>query len=351
MAWSKPEFGSKSDVNRAGDALISGPGPSDDDLKIINNWRAIHACPLLTMRMTLSARAKKQDQFAIISQRTKRIQAISLKLSENRRHGLTMNLSQMQDIGGCRATLRTVAEVECLVAEYESAWKKNQNRGGTLKKKHDYIQNPKSTGYRGVHFVCKYHSESKENAIYNDLQIEVQLRSKLQHYWATAVETIDFFTGQILKSNIGQLPWQRFFVLASNEFARLEGRPLIPGAPQEKSAAVTELRTMRNQITTIAGVQAAHKVISSEASDKSDGQLYLLQLDLDARTINRTSFGKEAMKEAQEKYLQIELQIKDNPSKQAVLVSVDSMAALPAAYPNFYLDITEFNKCLNSVMR
>jgi hypothetical protein len=235
MAWSKPEFKSKSQVDKAGEALISAFGPSDEDLKILNNWRAIHGCPLLTMRVALSARAKKEDPSSIISQRTKRIQAISLKLRENHAIGLTMNLSQMQDIGGCRATLDNVGNVERLVSAYESAWKKNATRGGILKKKQDYIENPKPTGYRGIHFICKYHSDSLENAVYNGLQIEIQLRSRLQHYWATAVETVDFFTGQILKSNIGQLPWKRFFALASNEFARLEGKPLVPWVPTDEN--------------------------------------------------------------------------------------------------------------------
>ena len=348
MAWSKPEFKSKSDVDRAGEALIDAV-PSGDQLRIINNWRSIHAYPLLITRKTLSTRARKVDGNALISQRTKRIQAIQLKLSENRKHGLTMNLSQMQDIGGCRATMETVQDVEKLVQVYESAWKKNPARGGLLKRKHDYIASPKPSGYRGVHLVCKYQSESKENAVYNGLQIEVQIRSLLQHYWATAVETIDFFTGQILKSNIGQLEWQRFFVLASNEFARMECRPLIPGAPHEQADSIAELRMMSHQINTISGIQTAHKVITAEEVERG-GQLYLLQLDLDARTIERTTFGKEELTKAQEQYLQFEVLHKDNPSKQVVLVSVDSMATLPDAYPNFYLDIDGFQRTLKRVL-
>jgi hypothetical protein len=39
--------------------------------------------------------------------------------------------------------------------------------------------------------------------IYNDLKIEMQLRSQYQHAWATAVETVGTFIGQALKSSIG----------------------------------------------------------------------------------------------------------------------------------------------------
>lgn len=122
MAWAKPEFKSKPEVDRAGEALISQNGPTDHDLRTLNYWRSIHGCPLLTTRISLSNRAKRQDQEAIISQRIKRIRAISLKLQENHATGLIMNLSKMQDIGGCRAVMRNVAKVEELVRMYESVW-------------------------------------------------------------------------------------------------------------------------------------------------------------------------------------------------------------------------------------
>lgn len=78
-----------------------------------------------TMRMTLTTRALKQDETALISQRTKRIPAIRLKLAEHHKKGLKLTLSQMQDIGGCRAVLRTVAQVEELARYYERATAKN----------------------------------------------------------------------------------------------------------------------------------------------------------------------------------------------------------------------------------
>jgi hypothetical protein len=47
--------------------------------------------------MTLATRAQPHDLKSIISQRTKRIPAIKLKLRENHAAGLEMKLSQMQD--------------------------------------------------------------------------------------------------------------------------------------------------------------------------------------------------------------------------------------------------------------
>jgi ppGpp synthetase/RelA/SpoT-type nucleotidyltranferase len=349
MAWTLPEY-SRGQISKAGEALISTSGPTENDLLVINNWRAVHACPLLTIKTTLAARAKRKSPSVLISQRTKRIKAIELKLRENRAHGLTMNLSQMQDIGGCRAVFATVSEAEALLHYYHEQWKKNANRGGTLKRITNYIDQPKDTGYRGIHIICKYNSEVKHHKPYDGLLIEIQLRSKLQHYWAMAVETVDFFTGQALKSNIGEFDWKRFFVLVSNEFARIEKRNLVPGAPVDKDAAKAELKLFSKQITALEGFQTAQRIPQAPNFKSKPGQLYLLKLDLDRRMISHTVFQKEQIKEAQEKYLADEGSNKSNPAIQSLLVSVDSLNALPKAYPSYFLDITNFVHVLKKII-
>ena len=314
-------------------------------LEIINNWRSIHAYPLQAIKMTLSSRAKRHDGSALIAQRTKRIPAIIVKLKAHQAGGLPLKLTQMHDIGGCRAVLRTVSQVETLVKAYEEATAKNALRGGKFHRKYDYISEPKPDGYRSVHLVYKYHTTTKKLAVYNDLKIEIQIRSKLQHAWATAVETVDFFTGQALKSNMGEAPWKRFFALVANEFARLEKRPLVPGAPQDKDKAREELRSYSYQVKLLEGLKTAAKTIENR-----DGQFFLLELDLTARTLRTTGFQTNQAAEAQEKYLEVEKLNKDKPEKQNVLVSVDSFAALPKAYPNYYLDISDFVQVLSKIL-
>jgi hypothetical protein len=66
----------------------------------------------------------------------------------------------------------------------------------------NYIEKPKPDGYRGVHLIIKYRSTAKRE--YKDQNIEVQIRSRLQHAWATAVETCETFTSYC------QMLWMRF---------------------------------------------------------------------------------------------------------------------------------------------
>ncbi len=71
-------------------------------------------------------------------------------------------------------------------------------RSNTLAQKDDYIEHPKESGYHGIHLIYQYRSDKRTDN--NSLKIEVQLRSQLQHAWATAVETVGTFVQQALKS-------------------------------------------------------------------------------------------------------------------------------------------------------
>ena len=93
----------------------------------------------------------------------------------------------MQDVGGARAVLPTIDEVDELRALYRRSRARH-----TLANEKDYIRNPKPSGYRGIHLVYRYQSDRSK--VYNGLQIELQLRTRTQHAWATAVETVGTFS-------------------------------------------------------------------------------------------------------------------------------------------------------------
>src|SRR5207244_3731508 len=103
---------------------------------------------------------------------------------------------------------------------------------------------PKPDGYRSTHLVFRFCSESPERAIYNGQRIEIQIRSKLQHLWATAVETAQVFTGQALKSKVKNATddWLRFFALTSSAFALREKSTTVPDTPTNKEELVKELK-------------------------------------------------------------------------------------------------------------
>jgi hypothetical protein len=356
MAWAIPQY-TRERVNSAGKVLIAEEGmftlaERDAALDVINNWRSSHSFPLQCLKMALRKRARKIDTKAIVAQRLKRLPSIDAKL---RQHSGWMNLTQMQDIGGCRAIVRSVQSVERLVAIYKEATAKNPKRGHQFHHDNDYISHPKDDGYRSHHLVYRYRIEGKKNKVYNGLKIEIQIRTSLQHAWATAVETVATFSGQALKSRGGTEDWRRFFALMGSAIALRERRPLVPDTPTNRWELVRELRDLTQRLnveTVLQAWQISVQEITTRHAHK-DTVAFLLYLDPEKRTIRSNAYTLEEMPKASSDYLEWEKEIELSPvaGAQAVLVSVSSLKALRKAYPNYYLDTTAFVEALRYALR
>lgn len=338
---------SKRRVNWAGDILVLGKRASIGDyiqaLEIINNWRASHSRPLLSARMSLAGRAKRVDPAPLVAQRLKRMSSMRLKLKRNK----TMRLSQMQDIGGCRAVVKDIAAIRELYAMYAKGIPNEDPTRPQCCEVYDYLSKPKADGYRGLHLVYKYGSRNSElQTAYGGMRVEIQLRSQLEHVWATAVEIVGAFTHQALKSGLGSDQWKRFFVLMSAVIAFRERAPRVPGAPLRKEPIVQELRALVHALGVLNALEGMKAVVEYGSQQVEDGKLFLLELDTATGFVKVWSFSDET--QANDEYLKIEKGIASEPSKQAVLVSVDSLTMLPKAYPNYYADTSAF---LAEVMR
>lgn len=207
-------------VDRAGDTL-SGRALCLDEQEawqILDNWRAAHHLPLQYIANNLERRAKKLDKAALTARRLKRAPSIFSKLEREQQ----MVLSRMQDIGGCRAIMPSLDKVK----ELNESFQKSRQNHNLLRVK-DYIANPKSSGYRGIHLIYKFQSSDEDKSAWNGRSIEVQIRSFKQHMWATAVEIVGMMTGSALKSSSGLPDWLRFFSLVSEAFALLDQQQLV----------------------------------------------------------------------------------------------------------------------------
>jgi ppGpp synthetase/RelA/SpoT-type nucleotidyltranferase len=345
MAWGARIF-SKGRIDRAGQALLDLPQDCperEEEIGVVDNWRACHAYPLQIIKMTLFRRARKIDPSALIAQRLKRRPSIEIKLRDNP----NMSLSQMQDIGGCRAVLSTVGQVRKLVDKYKQFHAKSpKNRSDwDGSDDFDYISHPKPDGYRSIHLVFRFQSPSTERAIYNGQRIEIQIRSKLQHLWATAVETAQIFTGQALKSKVKNASedWLRFFSLTSSAFALREKSPIVPGTPDDRAEIVRQVRDIIGRTDIMASLSNWNDTVHLlEDRHAPDAYFYLLILDSEKRTLNVEPFKREEAVKSQRAYDKAEKYAEGSPNTQVVLVSVEDVEALRRAYPNYYVDTKGF---------
>ena len=344
MAWAKPEY-SKTRVNQAGKDYIAGPSTLDaylETLAVIDNWRSAHSFPLNTMQMLLRKRAKGVDPAADVVQRLKRFPSIAAKL---RKRG-SWGLSSIQDIGGCRAVVKDMASLDRLVDSFVVRGRDSH----VCKRVDDYVwdDGPRSTGYRSVHFVYAFHSEAKPE--YNSLRIEIQLRTRRQHAWATAVETVAAFTGEPLKAGEGDAEWLRFFALMGSEIAALESAPFVPGTPRRSSLLRAVLRDLARRLDVEERLRAYQTTVSvmdrrfGQGSNSIDLHYFLLCRNTPGGEVSITAYAKSALRFATQAYKELELSTADTPGADVVLVSADDLKALKRAYPNYFADTTEFLK-------
>jgi hypothetical protein len=242
-----------------------------------------------------------------------------------------------------------VRQVDRLVSFYDA----NPYSALEFVKKYDYITSPKNDGYRSIHLVYRYQGNS-QGGVFKGLKIEIQIRSRLQHAWATAVEIIDTFTGQVLKSNIGDDSWKRFFVLVGAAMALTEKRPIVPNTSAEAAVIVAELRELCTRLKTTHIFSGLSTGVSLTPTLKFKGapamkaEAYILILDSEKKVTRAQAYASN--KTAQEKYLEIEKENIDKPHIQTVMASSDSVQALRKAYPNYYLDTHKFVQFVNGLI-
>lgn len=335
MAWSQLVHG-EAEVNWAGKTWIDGTASEQDKdkaLEIIGNFRTAHNYPLNVFQMTLRRKANEVENNCWIAQRIKRLSSIDYKLKKLG----WLNLYDMQDMAGCRAILTTVPKVRRLVDMYKSS-----SIRSALIDTDDYITNPKKTGYRGIHLIYQFFSEKEPSTIHNGRKIELQFRSRLQHIWATAVETVGLFKSQALKSNRGDTDWLRFFALMGSVIAIRERSPLIPNTPTTLRELKAELKECEKQIKVESHLQLYNSALGVPQMPNVKGAHYfILVLDTKEKKITINPFKKSQLEEANNEYISIEKN-KEGEHIDVVLVRVDSLKALKSTYPNYFLDIHSF---------
>lgn len=328
------------EINAAGkhinDSLISQEQYSEY-LKVIDNWRAAHAFPMNTFATNLRHQASLISDANVV-QRLKRLDTILNKL----KRFPTMKLYRMQDLGGCRVIVSQLPDVYRI----RLSLKKSRIRHKEQNFK-DYIESPRDTGYRGIHVIYSYKSEKKTD--YNGLLVEIQIRTQLQHLWATAVETIGVFTQNGLKFNQGSERWLWFFKVVSALFSVEENTPIVQGAPTETQAIIREIRDLMAELDVdrkLLTIGLATK-ITKRSRKRKNQTYYLLKLNTEKQTLDIDEF--KSIDKATEAYNQIEI-LKNDKTIDVVLVSAQSFDALTHAYPNYFADITGFSEKLHQLL-
>ena len=311
----------------------------DAAVQIIDNWRAAHAYPLHVIYMNLRHMAASKTDI-VVAERLKRLESILGKLRREK----CMSLWTMQDLGGCRFIVPTVDDVYKYASRFE-----NSRIRHILKNMYDYLECPKRSGYRSLHVVYEYHSDTKDTYNQNML-IEIQFRTHLQHVWATAVETMGLFTKEAIKAGQGSEDVKRFFALTSSLFALQEGLPVVPGTSENADELIAEIRVLDRQSRYLEFLRGINVAVNAQERDKVSPKkpsYYILILNYNTHMLSIRRYMASQFEEANATYNAIE-KTKAESKIDAVLVRVSSFDILKTAYPNYFSDIGEFVALVSS---
>ncbi|WP_249336201.1 RelA/SpoT domain-containing protein [Sinomonas gamaensis] len=166
---------------------------SQEDLDAANEvlvaYRAQFTRPLVATHGRLVRLRERLGLEAEITQRLKKHSTILDKL----RREPKLDLSLMQDIGGCRAVVGSISVLRDLEQAVVTEW------GTDVDRVRDYVKEPRASGYRAIHVVV----------IEAATPIEIQLRTEQMHTWAQMVEAFSSALGDNFKQD-GSHPVQEY---------------------------------------------------------------------------------------------------------------------------------------------
>jgi len=341
MRFSQVPQESKKQINKAGHVLVQTDASKTEfewALDLADRWRACHAYPINTFQSTLRDKLRHYPGDPIVAQRLKRMPTIIDKL----KRFPNMQLTTMQDIGGVRAVMASIDDVNSLADQY----KNSRRLAHQLVEEKNYIHSPRSEdGYRSLHLIYKY--KNLQVPTYDGLRLELQIRTKLQHIWATAVETMGTFLGQALKSRKGDQEWLDFFATISSAFAMEENCAPVPRFSKMNMSdtflAVAEAESKLNALHKMNAFSVAVQEITNKDRGAGKGWSYhLIVLNSMEKTVQIMPYDRDSFTQAVADYSLFESQAAKGMKIEPVLVSAGPIDKLRRAYPNFFLDINDF---------
>lgn len=207
-------------IDKLGNRLRENADPTQEDLDFLQEYRKSYSAALPYIFEALRKSAIRIDNHAILTFRIKRINTIINKLRrfDNKDGNGDMRLSRMWDIAGCRCILSSSDNnkifklADSLIKKSDIVERRSAN---------DYVTEPKADGYRSYHMYVMKEGSGKP--------IEVQIRNKEMHNWATLVEIFDILYGLGIKEGNKRNMQQDFLFLFSrkNELSNAESIQLI----------------------------------------------------------------------------------------------------------------------------
>lgn len=327
---------SNSKIDKIGELLKKDAILNDDNFKTLTQWRN-------SFSSTLDYYYKKikslfsEDDIVALARRLKRIESIQIKLKRYK----TMRLSTFQDIAGIRVVFKNE-----ILLDYNYSKLRSLTTRHKLKRLDDYHARPKDDGYRGMHLIYQTGNMS---------MIEIQLRTELEHIWATAVEIYGELKNISFKTGQGEDDWRGFFTLLSSYFAIKENStPVKEHQTLSEKQIHTKLKKYIKKLNVIERLNASTNgfavVVSKHNETGKAGKYALLELDLKSKLTKVEIFNKKDVEKAIEIYTHRELELKKDDHINIVFVNIENLEKIQKSYPNYFFNTKKLLEILSKIV-
>ena len=251
-----------------------------------------------------------------------------------------MCVTRMQDIGGCRVILENRDQLLRLNASLEQS-----RTVHVTKDVKDYNLYPKPTGYRGIHRIYQCYGK-KETHDWKGFTIELQLRTKLQHLWATTVEVVDLCEGRSLKTNPfdADQQWIAFFREMSYFLAHEDGFVYLSN--EEKNTKKHALLELDIAVNAIQKLQSFNLISSNKqvVEEHADHRYAIIGIRLE----DQKTFFKFFKENQKEEAIGLYSTIEKDSLWNCLFVEMADIKQLRYAYPNYLIDTSSFIEKFNA---
>lgn len=201
---------SKSKIDKAG-IILSDTKRDYDELSleldyIFEEYRKDHLNPLTSLTLEMQKWLQVYGGEYYIAQRLKRRPQILRKMRR-----LSVRLTQLQDIGGCRIIVNKNEDVDRLISFISE--RLSASESFKVIRRTDYRDLGRDdSGYRAYHIVLEVLGR----------RVELQLRSRIQHYWSESIERTSVIYGKRLKEGEGDPEVINYFKMFSDGLHSIE---------------------------------------------------------------------------------------------------------------------------------
>jgi len=334
---------SKTKIDKAGLALAKEKYKDENDLleleDVFDEYRKAHLQPLSETTIELQHLLTNYGSPYYIAQRLKRKPQIVRKLNR-----LSVRLTQLQDIGGCRIIVQKNTDVDHLLDYLKK--RVSDQKVFTIDRITDYRERGRDdTGYRALHVILQR----------GGFHLELQIRSRIQHYWSESIERTSVIYGHHLKEKEGDPQVIRYFKRLSDVFFEIEASRK-PGVAQRLE--VDQLRTSCEQIILESD---KHKIFDSfinediiktltekESRNSSGLNNWILIFDWNAGSFVSWDIVGRNSDEAVEAYIQYENMFSAEAGYEVVLIGSSEISTVRQTHSH-YFGIESYDSILESL--